>query len=81
MTTDKYQTTSMANKTTIKLPSVTNYTEIHLFFTTGNTKITITMPSGKYQKTPSINTKTTYEFIFTYVNEKIGWLIGYIEYV
>ena len=81
MTTDKYQTATIVNKTTIKLPSVTNYTEIHLFFTTGSTAPTITMPSGKYQKTPSIKTKTTYEFIFTYVNEKIGWLIGYIEYV
>ena len=81
LTTNKYQTTTIVNKTTIKLPSVTNYTEIHLFFTTGSTAPTITMPSGKYQKTPSINANTTYEFIFTYINEKIGWLIGYIEYV
>ena len=81
LTTDKYQTTTMVNGTTINLPSVTNYTEIHLFFTTGSTAPTITMPSGKYQKTPSINTNTTYEFIFTYINVTIGWLIGYIEYV
>ena len=71
----------MVSGTTINLPSVTNYTEIHLFFTTGNTAPTITMPSGKYQKTPTINANTTYEFIFTYVNATIGWLIGYIEYV
>ena len=81
LTTNKYQTTTMVSGTTINLPSVTNYTEIHLFFTTGSTAPTITMPSGKYQKAPSIKTKTTYEFIFTYVNETIGWLIGYIEYV
>ena len=81
LTTNKYQTTSMVSGTTIKLPSVTNYTEIHLFFTTGKTAPTITMPSGKYQKVPTINANTTYEFIFTYVNAAIGWLIGYIEYV
>ena len=81
LTTNKYQTTTMVSGTTINLPSVTNYTEIHLFFTTGNTAPTITMPSGKYQKTPTINANTTYEFIFTYVNATIGWLIGYIEYV
>ena len=81
LTTNKYQTTTMVNGTTINLPSVTNYTEIHLFFTTGSTAPTITMPSGKYQKTPTINANTTYEFIFTYVNATIGWLIGYIEYV
>ena len=81
LTNNKYQTTTMVSGTTINLPSVTNYTEIHLFFTTGSTAPTITMPSGKYQKTPTINANTTYEFIFTYVNATIGWLIGYIEYV
>ena len=81
LTTNKYQTTTMVSGTTINLPSVTNYTEIHLFFTTGDTAPTITMPSGKYQKTPTINANTTYEFIFTYINATIGWLIGYIEYV
>ena len=81
LTTDKYQTTTIVNKTTIKLPSVTNYTEIHLFFTTGAVPPAITIPSGKYQKVPTINANTTYEFIFTYVNATIGWLIGYIEYV
>ena len=81
LTTNKYQTTNMVSGTTLNLPSVTNYTEIHLFFTTGSTAPTITMPSGKYQKTPTINANTTYEFIFTYINATIGWLIGYIEYV
>ena len=81
LTTNKYQTTSMVSGITINLPSVTNYTEIHLFFTTGKTAPTITMPSGKYQKLPAINANTTYEFIFTYINATIGWLIGYIEYV
>ena len=81
LTTDKYQATTMVTRTTIVLPSVTNYTEIHLFFTTGGTAPTITMPSGKYQKIPTINANTTYEFIFTYINTTIGWLIGYIEYV
>ena len=81
LATNKYQTTTMVSGTTINLPSVTNYTEIHLFFTTGSTAPTITMPTGKYQKAPTINANTTYEFIFTYVNAAIGWLIGYIEYV
>ena len=76
LTTDKYQTTTMIDGTTINLPTVTDFTEIHLFFST-DSDLTLILPSGvKYQRTPIINANKSYEFIFTYANE---WLCGFIE--
>ena len=79
LTTDKRQVVSMANNTTITLPSVSSFTEIHLYFT-ASSNYTITFPTVKWQKTPSITSGKSYEFIFTYVNSSIGWLGGFIEY-
>lgn len=76
LTTDKRQKVEMVDGTEIVLPSVTDFTEIHLYFST-LTDLTLIFPAGKYQKTPEIKANKTYEFIFTYVGE---WLIGYIEY-
>ena len=79
LTTDKRQVVSMANNTTITLPSVSSFTEIHLYFT-ASSNYTITFPAVKWQKTPSIASGKSYEFIFTYVNSSIGWLGGFVEY-
>ena len=76
LTTDKYQMTDMKDHTQIELPSVSDYTEIHLFFNT-TSDLTLLLPDIKYQNTPSISANKSYEFIFTYVNE---WLCGVIEY-
>lgn len=76
LTTDKVQMTTMEDNTTIVLPSVEKYTEIHLFFTP-TSELTLTMPSIKWQSEPMIEAGKTYEFIFTYVTE---WLGGYICY-
>ena len=75
LTTDKYQTTTMENNTTIVLPTVDTFTEIYLFFDTTEA-LTLIFPSVKWQTTPNIEADSLYEFIFTYVNGT--WLGGYI---
>ena len=79
LTSDKLQYTTMQSGTTIKLPSVTSYTEIHLFFE-ATSDLTLTFPSVKWQKTPAITNGKSYEFVFTFVNNDLGWLGGFIEY-
>lgn len=75
LTTDKYQTTTMENNTTIVLPTVDTFAEINLFFDTTEA-LTLIFPSVKWQTTPNIEANSLYEFIFTYVNGT--WLGGYI---
>ena len=75
LTTDKYQTTTMENNTTIVLPTVDTFTEIYLFFDTTEA-LTLIFPSVKWQTIPNIEADSLYEFIFTYVNGT--WLGGYI---
>ena len=79
LTSDKLQYTTMQSGTTIKLPSVASYTEIHLFFE-ATSDLTLTFPSVKWQKTPAITNGKIYEFVFTFVNNTIEWLGGFIEY-
>ena len=78
LTTDKYQTATVVDGTEITLPTVTSFTEIHLFFNTTQ-DLTLILPSCKWQNgnTPTISANKTYEFIFTFVTE---WLGGVIEY-
>lgn len=79
LTTNKYQTATIKDGTEITLPTVTSFTEIHLFFNT-TTDLTLTLPACKWQNgsIPTISANKTYEFIFTYTTE---WLGGVIEYV
>lgn len=76
LTTDKYQTTKMVNGTEIVLPSVTSFTEIHLFFST-TTDMTLVLPNCKWQSQPTINAKKSYELIFTYTTEWLGGCVVY----
>ena len=76
LSTDKRQKIEMVDGAEIVLPTVTDFTEIHLYFSTLS-DLTLIFPAGKYQKTPEIKANKTYEFIFTYIGE---WLIGYVEY-
>ena len=77
LTTDKLQTTTIQDNTAIILPSVSNYTEIHLFFST-ESELTLIFPSIKWQSDINIEANKTYEFIFTYAND--SWLGGAIQY-
>ena len=77
LTTDKYQITTIENNTNIVLPTVDTFTEIHLFFDTTEA-LTLIFPSIKWQTQPSIEANSSYEFIFTYVND--AWLGGCVVY-
>ena len=80
LTTDKYQYVSITSNTTINLPSVSSFTEIHLFFDWPS-EISITMPSNvKWQEGVMYGPGYTHEFVFTYINSTIGWLGGCVVY-
>ena len=78
LTVNKYQTATVADGTEITLPTVTTFTEIHLFFST-TTDLTLVLPACKWQNgnTPTIAANKTYEFIFTYTTEWLGGVIVY----
>ena len=80
LTTDTYQYANIVDDTIITLPVMNRYKVLHLYFTTGNNAPNFVMPSGKYQVAPNLQPNTTYEFIFTYVNNYVGWLVGYVAY-
>ena len=73
LTIDKVQTTTINANTTINLPTQLNYREIHLFFE-ATANVTITVPSCRWSTVPSIVKGNCYEFIFTHVDETIGWV-------
>lgn len=75
LTTDKIQTTTLAVPTDITLPTVTGYTEIHLFFE-GSEGVTITTGTTtvRWKTSPTISTGNLYEIVFTYINDTIGWI-------
>lgn len=66
----------MENNTTIALPQVGDFTEIHLFFRT-NSELTLILPSAVWKNQPTIEANKVYEFVFTYVDE---WIAGCIVY-
>ena len=78
LTKDKYQYSVLSSGNGISLPSVSSFSEIHLFFKT-TSEITLVLPSVRWQTQPTIQANKTYEFIFTYVKDE--WLGGVVEYV
>ena len=77
--TELYQYAPITSNTTIKLPSVSAFTEIHLFFN-WPANVSVTMPSGvKWQQGVMYGPGHVHEFVFTYVNN-IGWLGGCVVY-
>lgn len=82
LTTARNQTPTggtMVNGTTIVLPTIDYFTEIHLFFK-ADTDMTLNMPNIKYQMTTDIVGGKIYEFIFTYLNVLNEWIGGYVTY-
>ena len=77
LTVDKYQHAVLSNGDSVVLPSVSSFTEIHLFFK-ASSDLTLTFPSVRWQSIPSITSGHTYEIIFTYVVNE--WLAGIICY-
>ena len=77
--TELYQYAAIGSNTTIKLPRVSSFTEIHLFFN-WPANVSVTMPSGvKWQQGVMYGPGHVHEFVFTYVNN-IGWLGGCVVY-
>ncbi|MEG0371869.1 MAG: hypothetical protein RR645_06210, partial [Clostridium sp.] len=76
LTTKRLQKSNVSNNTEIRLPSVSAYIEIHLFFDAA-TDLTLVLPNCKWQSIPTIKANKSYEMIFTYTNK---WLGGFIEY-
>ena len=77
--TELYQYAAISSTTTIRLPSVSAFTEIHLFFN-WPANVSVTMPSGvKWQQGVMYGPGHVHEFVFTYVNN-IGWLGGCVVY-
>ena len=77
--TELYQYAAISSTTTIILPSVSAFTEIHLFFN-WPANVSVTMPSGvKWQQGVMYGPGHVHEFVFTYVNN-IGWLGGCVVY-
>lgn len=77
LTTNKRQKTTMENNTTIVLPVVNKFTEIHLIFSTTEAPI-ITLPGNvRWQDDVDIEANKKYEFIFTYED---GWMGGVVVY-
>lgn len=80
LSTEKYQYATISANTTIVLPSVSSFTEIHLFFEWPSS-YSITLPSAKWQYGMVYGTSNAvHEFIFTYINSTVGWLAGCVVY-
>ena len=79
LTTDKNQYATLAVPVEIILPTVTSFTELHLFFS-GSEGVTIGTTDVKWESQVTIENNKSYEIIFTYVNESIGWLGKTIVY-
>lgn len=77
LTTDRYQATNIKNNTTIELPEVSKYTEIHLFFAV-TSDITLIFPNIRWNRQPSIKKDKINKFTFTYLNGE--WLGEYMSY-
>ena len=79
LTTDKLQYTTLSVPVEIILPTVTTYTEIHLFFS-GSEGAELNTTNVKWESQLTIENNKSYEVVFTYVNDVIGWLAKSIIY-
>ena len=70
----------MVDGTTVVLPEIDYFTEIHLFFK-ADANMNLTLPDIKYQMTTDIVGGKIYEFIFTHLNGLNEWIGGYVAYV
>ena len=83
LTADKYQFTQITGDTTIALPRVDGFAEIHLFFDlfsdfTGAISLSSTYKI-RYQQELTFEASNGYELILTQI-PAMGWLIGLVKY-
>lgn len=79
LTTDKNQYVTLVVPVEVILPTVTEYTEIHLFFN-GSEGAQLNTTNVKWESQLTIENNKSYEVVFTYVNDVIGWLAKSIIY-
>ena len=83
LTVNKYQYTQITGNTTITLPNVSEFVEIHLFFNLASGFAgTISLSSTtqiRYQQELTFEANNGYELILTQV-PSMGWLVGFIKY-
>ena len=83
LTVNKYQYTQITGNTTITLPNVNEFVEIHLFFNLASGFAgTISLSSTtqiRYQQELAFEANNSYELILTQV-PSMGWLVGLIKY-
>ena len=78
LTTSKYQKVSnLTDGTTIVFPSVSKFTELHLYFST-TSDINLNFPDCKWRVDPNIEEGKSYELIATY--NTMEWLVNLIVY-
>ena len=91
LTTDKYQYVDMTNAIlpSFTLPTVTEFTEIHVFFDlnvayegsfNSSNNVTIKYQGGYEDFKTFFDEYTTYEIIATYIPNANYWLIGAVKY-
>ena len=79
LTTNKNQYVTLVVPVGVILPTVTEYTEIHLFFN-GSEGAELNTTNVKWESQLTIENNKSYEVVFTYVNDVIGWLAKSIIY-
>ena len=79
LTTDKNQYVTLVVPVEVILPTVTEYTEIHLFFN-GSEGAELNTTNVKWESQLTIENNKSYEVVFTYVNDVVGWLAKSIIY-
>ena len=79
LTTNKTQYTTLTIPVEVILPTVTEYTEIHLFFN-GSEGAELNTTNVKWESQLAIENNKSYEVVFTYVNDVVGWLAKSIIY-
>ena len=83
LTVNKYQYTQITGNTTITLPNVNEFVEIHLFFNLASGFAgTVSLSSTtqiRYQQDLTFEANNSYELILTQV-PSMGWLVGLIKY-
>ncbi len=83
LTVDKYQYTQITGNTTITLPNVSEFIEIHLFFNLASGFAgTISLSSTtqiRYQQELTFEASNGYELILTQI-PSMGWLVGLVKY-
>lgn len=81
LSTNKYQYANITADTTITLPNVAEFTEIHLYFNIAD-NFAITLNGGsqiRYQAELVFEANNAYEVICTYV-PNMSWLVGAVKY-